>query len=228
VHKDLPFFLLCSLCLLCKKNYSSTLIESAKLGNAVLSRTRITAGAEMYHSNGHIETALDLASEDTFRALLEHHEGVLVVLWHAPSALLSAVRTHCATMSTPPEAIFVAPGVPLRAYHLIPTLLWAPPPALATVVAWARGVIIAQGAATAQPFSELPDDCAGDILEFLETAMPRAESLQFTTQRLSPEAQAWVHTVLVAAVVVSVLVADAMRMIRVHVLVGTCLSILPS
>jgi len=88
----------------------------------------------------------------------------------------------------------------LRAHQLDPAFLWAPPAARAAMVAWALHVFIAQLAATVQLFEELPDDCAGDVLEFF--GMTHNESDLNATHCSSPEAQDWVRAVTAAAVVV--------------------------
>ena len=65
------------------------------------------------------------------------------------------------------------------------------------MVAWALHVFIAQLAATVQLFEELPDDCAGDVLEFF--GMTHNESELIAKHCSSPEAQDWVRAVIAAA-----------------------------
>ena len=91
----------------------------------------------------------------------------------------------------------------LRAYHLDPCFLWAPPMACAAVFAWAQRVFVAQLAATIQPFEKLPDDCAGDVLEFF--GMTHTESELIAKHCSSLEARAWVRKVVASAVVVGAL-----------------------
>jgi len=63
---------------------------------------------------------------------------------------------------------------------------------------------MAQVAANTQSFSGLPDDCAGDVLEFLTmTTLERTELLEVVTDCSSPEACAWMRTVVDDIVVVS-------------------------
>ena len=88
----------------------------------------------------------------------------------------------------------------LRAHPLDPAFLWAPPAARSAVFAWAQDVFIAQLAATTQPFERLPEDCAGDVLEFF--GMTRNESDLIAKHCSSPEARVWVRAVIAAAVVV--------------------------
>jgi len=92
----------------------------------------------------------------------------------------------------------------LRDYQLDPSFLWAPRAACAAVFAWVRSAAIAQSASTCEAFAELPDDCAGDVLEFiLVTHLSRQESLHIATHSPSPEAHAWLHAVVNAAIAVS-------------------------
>jgi hypothetical protein len=64
---------------------------------------------------------------------------------------------------------------------------------------------VIQFAASSQPFATLPDDCAGDILEFLDMTMPRMEMLYIVTHCASPDAYTWVRKLIAAAVVESVI-----------------------
>ena len=68
------------------------------------------------------------------------------------------------------------------------------------MVAWALHVFIVRLAATVELYRELSDDCAGDVLEFF--GMTHLESELIATHCSSPEARAWVHAVIAAAVVV--------------------------
>jgi hypothetical protein len=90
-----------------------------------------------------------------------------------------------------------ATALSLRAHQLDPAFLWAPPAARYAVVAWARDVFIAQHAGSIQPFERLPDDCAGDVLEFF--GMTHNESELIAKHCSSPEAQDWVRAVIAAA-----------------------------
>jgi len=93
-----------------------------------------------------------------------------------------------------------ATALSLRAHQLDPAFLWAPPAVRSAVVAWARDVFIAQHAGSIQPFERLPDDCAGDVLEFF--GMTHNESELMAKHCSSPEAQDWVRAVIAAAVAV--------------------------
>jgi len=106
---------------------------------------------------------------------------------------------HCATLSASEEPL-PATALSLRACHFDPCFLWAPSDARAAVVTWALHVFIAQLAATIQSFEELPDDCAGDVLEFFGTSPKESELAAFHCSSLV--AQNWVRAVLAAAVVV--------------------------
>ena len=54
-----------------------------------------------------------------------------------------------------------------------------------------------------QPFADLPDDCAGDVLEYFDAPKTRPELVYIATHCSSPEACAWVRKVVAAAVAVS-------------------------
>ena len=90
----------------------------------------------------------------------------------------------------------------LRAHHLDPSFLWIPPAARAAVVAWTRDAYMAQHACSINPFQRLPEDCAGDVLEFFGMAMTCSDALHIAKHCSSPEARAWLRAVVAAAVVV--------------------------
>jgi hypothetical protein len=95
-----------------------------------------------------------------------------------------------------------APALTLRAYQVDPSFLWAPSAARAVIFSWARDTWIAQRATLTEPFAQLPDDCAGDVLEYLDLLMTRKELLRIATYCSSAEANDSVRAV-VAAVAVS-------------------------
>ena len=140
-----------------------------------------------------------MATEYTCREVLTHHAAVLAAITEDPTTLVTAAVAHCATLSAS-EKRLPATALSLRAHQLDPAFLWAPPAARSAVVACARDSFIAQLAATIQPFVELPDDCAGDVLEFFEVTHNEFELIaKYCT---SLEAQAWMRAVIAAAVVV--------------------------
>ena len=134
-------------------------------------------------------------------ALLEKHTVILEALKTDPAILIACAIEYLAS----PAAFNVPSLPPLQAYHFDPSFFWAPHAARVAVFKWARNALVVQLAAMTAPISDLPDDCAGDVLEYLEMAMPRAESLQVATCCISPEARAWMRKVAAAAAVVSVL-----------------------
>jgi len=113
--------------------------------------------------------------------------------------LVAAALAHCATLSASEERL-PATALSLRKYQLDPAFQWAPPAARAAVVAWARDSLIVLLAGSIQPFERLPDDCAGDVLEFFE--MTRNESDFIANHCSSPEARDWVRAVVAAVVAV--------------------------
>ena len=156
-------------------------------------------------------TPLDLATDGdgTCREILEHHAVVCVSVTDDPAIITSAVVAHCAILSATKEPA-PSTALTLRPYHFDPFFSWAPPTARAAVFAWARDAFIAQLAATSsQPLRNIPDDCAGDIFDFLEMTMARQEVLHISKHCSSPEARAWVLAVLTAAVTVSIAVRAA-------------------
>jgi len=130
-----------------------------------------------------------------------HHASVLGAITEDPTTLVAAALAHCAPFSASEQRLPVM-ALSLRARHFDPAFLWVSPAARAAKVAWALHVFIAQLAATVQLFEELPDDCAGDVLEFF--GMTRDESDLIAKHCSSPEAQDWVRAVIAAAVAVGV------------------------
>jgi len=156
-------------------------------------------------------TPLDLATDDTCRKILEHHAAVYATVMYDPAILVAFVLAHCATLSASGDPV-PKTALSLRAHQLDPSFLWAPPAARAAVFAWARNAFQAQLAATTQPFGVLPDDCAGDVLDFFGMAMTRFEALHVTTHCSSPEACAWVREVVTAAVAVAIAVGAVIHL----------------
>ena len=145
----------------------------------------IAAGVDVNAMNCDGEQPVDLVTDDTCRELLEHHASVFAEVDREASALVVAAHVHWANLSKSEVPIF-APALSLCAYQIDASFCWAPPPARSAVIAWARGVKIAQFAATTQLFADLPDDCGGDVLEFLEVLMPREVMMNLSAHSLSP------------------------------------------
>ena len=147
-------------------------------------------------------TPLDLATDNhPCRDLLKNHAIILDRVHDNPAIFISAVLAHCTELFTSGEAV-PAPELALHSYHLEPSFLWVPSAARVLVFKWARNAYIAQTAASIKPLAELPDDCAGDILEFL-TTMPRTEPPHIVAHCSSPEAHAWVRAVVTVALEVA-------------------------
>jgi hypothetical protein len=171
-------------------------------------QTLIAAGADVAKKDPLGVTSLELASKTTSfcnifsRTALKHHAGILATLGNDPAALVSAAIAHCASLSssTDPKP---AKALPLRSYHLEPPFLWAPPAARASIIAWARDSFIIQIATTIPPFVELPDDCAGDILEYFDSQVTHGQVLHNAMHSFSFEAHAWVRAVVITEVAVS-------------------------
>ena len=121
----------------------------------------------------------------------------------APATLISIAVAHCVGLSAP-EWAMPASEVSLFAYQLGPSFFWAPRTARAAIFVWARDAFIVQLAANTEQFAALSDDCAGDVLEFIELGMPRSEALHIATYCSSPEAHSWVRAVAAKAVVVRI------------------------
>jgi hypothetical protein len=132
-------------------------------------------------------TPFDWAYDDICRDILEHHAAILPTIAEDPTTLVAAALAHCAALSASKERL-PAMALSLRAHHFDPCFLWAPPAARAAVVAWAQDVVIAQLAASTPPFKRLPDDCAGDVLEFFGVAHNESELI--AKHCSSPEARA--------------------------------------
>jgi len=164
-----------------------------------LSTTCFVDGSHMCQRCKNGATLIALATDGTCRDILNHQAAVHAVVTEDPAKLVAAALAHCATLSGS-GAPLSATTLSLRAYHFDPCFLWAPPAARTAVVAWALHVLIAQLAATTQPFGRLRDDPAGDVLEFFGVAHKESELIP--THCSSPEARAWVGAVIAAAVVV--------------------------
>ena len=153
-------------------------------------------------------TALELATDDpynTCRVFLEHHVSILAVLATMPECLVTSAVAYCATLSASKFLESMPnPVLSLLAYHFDPSFLWVPSEARALIMTWARDAFIVQMATISQFFSDLPDDCTGDVLEYLKMSMPRRDSLLIATHCSSPEAHAWVRAVVTVAVAVSI------------------------
>jgi hypothetical protein len=183
---------------------STPLHESANQGDAPTTQYLIAAGAGVSARDTNSATPVDLAVPGcACHDLLKHHACILRQVDADPAALVSAAVAHCAILSSSSKESVPAPALTLRAYQLDPSFLWAPPTARFKIFAWARNTSIYQLAATTQPRSQLPDDCAGDIMDYLTTTMPRTETLHILTHCSSPEAQDWVRAGIAAAVTVS-------------------------
>jgi len=174
--------------------------DSAKQGNSKILKWLIAAGGDVDSKDAYGATPLDVATDDDCRRILEQHASILVDVANDPGTLISAAIAHCATLSKS-DLPRPATALSLWDYHLDSFFHWVPSSASHILSMKARDVYTAQVAANTQPFSELPDDCAGDILSFLKTTSTRTELLKFATHCSSPEARAWMHAVVVAAVV---------------------------
>ena len=157
-------------------------------------------------------TPLDLATDTggACYSVLQSHTAEFIAIRKKPAAFVSMAVSHCASLNLPAGA-----PISKRAYLLNPPFLWAPSFARVLLFKWARGAAIIHIAGDTAPFASLPDDCAGDVLEYLEVAMTRTESLHVTEHCSSPKARDWVRAVLAAAVAVSTsLVQREMKYIR--------------
>lgn len=147
-------------------------------------------------------TLHDVTTDDTCLVVLKHHNFILEALRADPTALVATALAHCATLSAPDEPA-PATTLVLHPSFLDPSFQWVPKAAKREVFLWARNAVIVQLAASVQPFSEIPDDCAGDVLEFLEMDMARKESLHIATHCSSSEAYIWVRMILSSVIAVS-------------------------
>jgi len=208
-----------------QNSYDTPLHESVRRGDVATTQLLIVAGADVSAKNvknmvmededidksdkaekGKDEkavTPVDLATHDNACSdLLEHHAGIVTNITAMPGCLVSSALAHCATLSASKESV-PAPVLFLQAYHFDPSFLWAPEEARKLVFKWAKDAFTAQLAGTTQAFPELPDDCAGDVLEYLEMAMPRTGALHIATHCSSPDAQAWIRAVNATAIAVT-------------------------
>ena len=143
---------------------------------------------------------IDCATDEACRAFLKHHEEYVLPRSNDPECLLDIAIEYCNTLSASSNVETVEN---LHAYHLDPYFFWAPPDARYMIFGWAQNAFTNQLAAYTQPFLELPEDCAGDVLEYLDTNMTREDSLYYATECATPAAHAWVRDVLAAGVSLS-------------------------
>jgi hypothetical protein len=115
------------------------------------------------------------------------------------------VVAHCADLSGFRDSVPAA-SLSWRAYHFDPHFHWAPLEYCEAIFDWARDAFIAQTAFSIQPFAELPDDCAGDIVDYLETRLARTEMLQIAKYCTSAESCSWVCRVIAAGVAADIAV----------------------
>lgn len=196
--------------------YDTPLHESVRREDMATAQSLVAAGADVNASNLLEETPFSLAAHagSSLRDFFEHHAAVLNFLGTDPAALVPAVVAHCAALSGLKDSV-PAPKIQLSAHHLDPFFLWAPTGSRKGIFAWARNIFVIQFAANTTTFKDLPDDCAGDILEYLVTTMTRLETMLIMTNGFSPEAHDWALAVLKASVVVSVLLFSNEACIRV-------------
>jgi len=185
-------------------NGRKPLHEAVRLGDMATVQSLIQAGADLNKTDCFNVTPLSLVNADSCRALLEHHAStlnIITILTADPAAIIAKLVAHCADLSGFYDSVSENP-LCLCAYQFDPYFNWAPVDTRAAIFAWVRDAVTIQFAAASQPFADLPDDCAGDILEFLETYMTHKEMMYFAMHCLSPEANVWVRAVFNAAVVV--------------------------
>jgi hypothetical protein len=160
-------------------------------------------GAFVFHWKDDL-TPIKLATDDQCRAVLNRHAAVLDLLGaNSPDVVVATALAHCAALSNALDSV-PATALSLNSYNYDPFFMWAPPPVRAAVFGWARDAYIVQLATITEPVSDLPDDCVGDILEFLEIAMLRKESMHIISHCLSSESRAWIRSIVVASIAVSI------------------------
>ena len=172
-------------------------------GDVSTTQALIAAGADVNAKDKNDATPFDISTKDTACwAILKHHATVLAILQTFPDVLVSTAVAHCASLTSSDDSI-PATALSLSPYQLDGSFLWAPPKQRAALFAWAKNAFKAQVAALTCPFADLPEDCAGDILDYLRTRTPRQEFMRIVAHCSSPEAHAWVRAVVAAAVAVS-------------------------
>ena len=184
-------------------NGNTTLHESVRRGDVATTLYLLVAGADVNARNWCVKTPHTIGTDEACCDLLVHHAGEYLKCDLKPAALASAACAYCVALTSPLKEPMPKSVLSLREHHLDPSFLWAPAAARARTFTWARDACIAQVAAITQPFAKLPDDCAGDVLEFLELVMSRNEMLIVAEHCSSVESRAWVHDIVVAAVAAS-------------------------
>jgi len=190
---------------------STPLHESVRQGDVATTQALIAAGADITAKDANWATPTALATTcSVCWALLKHLTINKATLTSHPELLVSVAAARCATLAASAET-FPTTALFLQAYQLEPSFLWAPPEARNTLFVWAKNAFVAQLAANTLAFAELPDDCAGDVLEWFEMTMTRKDALHIATHCSSPEAHAWLREAVAAAVAVSANSLDCVR-----------------
>jgi len=146
----------------------------------------------------------DFPNECGCTALLNHHIAILAAIEEESTSLIAAATAHCTAFSSLEEE--PVPGtttLSLQVYHLDPSFLWVPREDRAALFGWARSAFVIKFASNTQPFVDLPDDCAGDVMEFIDLKMTRKECMHIYTKCSSPEAHASVGKVVAAELTVN-------------------------
>lgn len=184
------------------QNGQTPLHESVANGDVITTQCLIAAGAYVHACSEDRASPIDLATDVSCRDVIKHHTTLLDALQADPSALVPATIAHCSAFSSVKE-LDQATALPLHEYHIEPSFSWAPRDARNVIFSWARDIYTVQIAAVTQPFVELPDDCAGDILEYFDLSMTRLELLNISANGSSSEAVRYINSILSEAITVS-------------------------
>jgi len=148
------------------------------------------------------------------RANFEHHCALVNHLSIYPSDVIPAVIAYCTCsrvsddLATTAELFISTVEGPLpiqalnlHAYHFHdPSFRWAPTEARVKIFAWAQDLFAAHLVAYTLPFADLPDDCVGDVWEYMiEIVTARIELQHVIRCCSSPETLAWIRAVVAAA-----------------------------
>ena len=185
---------------MCLQNGRTPLHEAAERGDIWTVHALLAAGADVRAKDREGIEPDQLVPDNRCSALFKHFAFVVAVLETNPATIVSAVAAYCAGKTSITTSELLPSLIPSQ---LTPPFLWAPQSGRAKIYEWARNAFIVQLAATTQPFTDLPDDCAGDILEYISMSVLRQDALHVLTNCSSPEAHAWVRAVLASALAVS-------------------------
>lgn len=206
------------------QDHRTALHESARQGDVETSRWLLAAGADLLAMDLNNDTPDALVPIGSLcKNLFDQHRATVTILENIGALDISYVAVaHCAALSGfkgyEPACEGKEPAVYLHSYQVGPFFFWVPEEVRTELFFWAEDARLLLLAATSKPFVDLPDDCAGDILEYLnfqtnrynlhsnkcDKYRKRRDMLWFVEHCSSPQAHAWARMIFAASKAVRV------------------------